>query len=286
MAKQKRRIYCKFCDYFCYTPEDFVSHLEKHHDEMIPEDMTPWQFSYYLRTGKTYSNCIICKKQTSWNEKTHKYNRFCTNPKCKEKYREVFKNRMVGKYGKTHLLNDPEQQKKMLANRKISGEYLWRDRVTKTTYTGSYEKNFLEFLDQIMNFDPSDIMAPSPHTYFYEYEGEKHFYIPDFFIPSLDLEIEIKDGGDNENKHPKIQAVDKVKEKLKDEVMLKNHFNYIKITNQNHEKFFEYLNRAKENFCEKNEKPIYMIEKSLMLEDLNELYTESFKNEVNEVKEK
>lgn len=275
MAKQKRRIYCKFCDYFCYTPEDYVSHLEKHHDEMIPEDMTPWQFSYYLRTGKSKGSCIMCKKDTEWNEKTHKYNRFCKNPKCKEKYRDIFKDRMIGKYGKTHLLNDPEQQKKMLANRKISGEYTWRDHITKTTYTGSYEKNFLMFLDEIMNFDPSDIMAPSPHTYFYEYEGEKHFYIPDFFIPSLDLEIEIKDGGDNANMHPKIQAVDKVKEKLKDDVMLKNHFNYIKVTNQNHEKFFEYLNKAKEQFYDKIERPIYMLESELSLDDLNVLYTES-----------
>ena len=242
--------------------------------------MTPWQFSYYLRTGKTHGDCIMCKKDTAWNEKTHKYERFCPNPKCKEKYRDIFKNRMIGKYGKVHLLNDPEQQKKMLANRKISGEYIWRDHITKTTYTGSYEKSFLEFLDEIMNFNPLDIMAPSPHTYFYEYEGEKHFYIPDFFIPSLDLEIEIKDGGDNANKHPKIQAVDKVKEKLKDDVMLKNHFNYIKITNQNNEKFFEFLNKAKEQYFEKVEKPIYMIESELTLDILNEIYTETPRQEL------
>ena len=276
MGKQRRRIYCKFCDYFCYTPDDYVSHLEKYHDEMISPDMTPWQFSYYLRTGKTHGNCIICKKETSWNEVTHKYNRFCDNPKCKEKYREVFKNRMVGKYGRTHLLNDPEQQKKMLANRKISGVYLWRDHVTETTYTGSYEKSFLEFLDRIMNFDPNDILSPSPHTYYYEYEGQKHFYIPDFFIPSLNLEIEIKDGGDNMNQHPKIQAVDRVKEKLKDDVMTKNTFNYIKIVNKDNTKFLDYLNKAKEQFMEKIEKPIYMVErKELTLDDLNELYTEN-----------
>lgn len=259
MAKQKRRIYCKFCDYFCYEPEDYVSHLEKHHDEMIPPDMTPWQFSYYLRTGKTHGNCVVCKGKTTWNENTHKYNRFCEKERCKEIYRETFKKRMIGKYGKTTLLNDPEQQKKMLANRKISGEYTWRDHVHKSTYTGNYEKSFLEFLDQVMDFNPEDVMAPSPHTYYYEYEGKKHFYIPDFFIPSLDLEIEIKDGGDNENKHPKIQAVDKVKEQLKDDVMLKNKFNYIKITNMNNELFLQYLAKAKEQFFDKVEKPIYMI---------------------------
>ena len=278
MAKQKRRIYCRFCDFFCYTPEDFVSHLEKHHDEMIPEDMDGWQFSYYLRTGKTHGNCVMCKKPTTWNNKTHKYNRFCNNPKCKEKYREIFKKRMIGRYGKTTLLNDPEQQKKMLANRKISGKYLWRDHVHETPYTGSYEKNFLEFLDVILNFDPEDVMAPSPHTYYYIYQGEKHFYIPDFFIPSLGLEIEIKDGGDNANKHPKIQAVDKVKEKLKDEVMTKNHFSYIKIVNKENEKFLSFLNQAKENYFNDKHNPIYMTEKELTLDDLNDMYMSIFEN--------
>lgn len=276
MAKQKRRIYCKFCDFFCYDADDFVSHLERHHEEMIPEDMTPWQFFYYLKTGKTHGTCIVCKGNTSWNEKTHKYNRFCDKKQCKDTYREMFKNRMIGKYGRTTLLNDPEQQKKMLANRKISGEYIWRDHVHKTLYTGSYEKSFLEFLDEVMNFDPNDVMAPSPHTYWYEYNGKKHFYIPDFFIPSLNLEIEIKDGGDNMNHHPKIQAVDKVKESLKDDVMKKNEFNYIKIVNKENEKFLEYLENAKNNAFEKKPKPIFMIEKQedLSLEDLNKLYTE------------
>ena len=256
----KRRIYCKFCNYFCYSPDDFVSHLEKKHDELIPKDQTPWQFSYFLRTGKNHGSCIICHKDTKWNEKTHKYNRFCDNPKCKEKYREIFKNRMIGKYGKTHLLNDPEQQKKMLSHRKISGEYIWRDHIHKSLYTGTYEESFLEFLDEVMNFDPADIMCPSPHTYYYEYDGKRHFYIPDFFIPSLQLEIEIKDGGDNPNMHHKIQDVDKVKEKLKDDVMKSNQFNYLKITNKDNKKFLDYLILAKEQNEDKNEKPIFMVE--------------------------
>ena len=283
MAKQRRRIYCKFCDFFCYEADDYVSHLEKHHDEMIPEDMTPWQFSYYLRTGKTHGNCVICKGKTSWNEKTHKYNRLCGKQKCTDAYKKIFQNRMIGKYGKTTLLNDPEQQKKMLANRKISGEYTWRDHVHKSTYTGSYEKSFLEFLDQILNFDPTDVMTPSPHTYWYEYEGKKHFYIPDMFIPSLELEIEIKDGGDNANKHPKIQAVDKVKEALKDEVMMKNQFNYIKIVNKENDKFLDFLDTAKEQVFNKVQKPIYMTEKEISLDDLNEIYTESLFTESEDI---
>lgn len=282
MAKYKRRIYCKFCDYFCYDPDDYASHLEKHHDELIPVGMSAWQFSYYLRTNKTHGNCIICHAETSWNEKTHKYNRFCPNPKCKEKYREVFKKRMIGKYGKTTLLNDPEQQRKMLAGRRISGKYLWRDHVHETSYTGSYEKDFLMFLDRILEFLPSDIMAPSPHTYYYMYKNEKHFYIPDFFIPSLDLEIEIKDGGDNPNLHHKIQDVDKVKEKCKDEVMTKNHFNYVKIVNKDYKPFFKMLEKLKENFFDstKKDQSVTILEQAsdVIYEDNMDVQTLYYKN--------
>lgn len=272
----KRRIYCKFCDYFCYDPDDYASHLEKKHFESIPKNMTPDQFAYYLRTGKDHGNCIICKNNTSWNKITHKYNRFCDNPKCKERYREIFKKRMIGKYGKTTLLDDPEQQKKMLANRKISGKYLWRDHVHEFTYTGSYEKSFLEFLDRVMNFDADDLMAPSPHTYWYEYNGNKHFYIPDFYIPSLNLEIEIKDGGDNPNMHHKIQDVDKVKEQAKDDIMMNNETNYIKIVNKKNEDFLKYLSMAKDNKINNKGTYIHLVENTdtLTIDDLNKIYTE------------
>ena len=42
-------------------------------------------------------------------------------------YREQFKKRMIDKYGRVHLLNDPEQQRKMLQNRKISGYVEFKD---------------------------------------------------------------------------------------------------------------------------------------------------------------
>jgi len=237
-----------------------VAHIESKHEEMIPPDMTTWQFFYYLRTGKKNGSCVICHKPTKWNEKTHKYNRFCGNPQCKEKYKETFNKRMIGKYGKTSLANDPDHQRKMLAHRKISGTYTWRDRVHTSTYTGSFEKSFLEFLDTVLDFDPEDVMSPSPHTYYYEYNGEKHFYIPDFFIPSLNLEVEIKDGGSNPNTHHKIQDVDKVKEKLKDAVMKsnKNTFNYVKIEDKNHVKFLNYLLVAKQKFLNDEVEKIFM----------------------------
>lgn len=257
--KPKKPIRCKFCDKYNSDVDMYVTHIERVHNNLIPPDMTPYQFYYMTKTGRTQGNCVVCKKPTTWNENTHKYNRFCNNPRCKEKYKEEFRKRMISKYGKVSLLNDPEQQRKMLAQRKISGQYVWSNHEGSVTYTGSYELDFLEFLDNCLNYNYTDIMAPSPHTYYYEYEGEKKFYIPDFFIPSINVEIEIKDGGNNPNKHHKIQEVDKVKEHLKDEVMKTGVFHYVKIVNKENERFLDFLYKLRKNEENGIKKPIIMI---------------------------
>ncbi|WP_304576680.1 hypothetical protein [Romboutsia ilealis] len=240
---------CKICREKYKSLEGLYSHIEEEHEELIPKDMSVEQYYYFMKTGKSHGNCVMCKGATKWNESTQKYHRFCSNPKCKEKYKEEFKKRMIGKHGKVHLLNDPEQQKKMLANRSISGEYTWSNNIHKIQYTGSYELDFLKNMDLFFNWDPEDIIMPSPHTYYYEYEGQEKFYIPDVFIPSLGLEIEIKDGGDNPNNHHKIQAVDKVKEKKKDDVLTsQKSFHYIKIINKNYSNLIVFLHEMKSEF--------------------------------------
>ncbi len=251
---------CKFCDFKTDDVEELSLHIEKKHADTIPPGMDAFQFIYFLRTGKNHGTCVMCKGDTEWNHRTRKYSRFCTDPKCKEKYTKEFNKRMIGKYGKIRLLDDPEHQRKMLKARSISGTYVWSDGTPKD-YTGTYELSFLKFLDMVLDFDSSDVMSPSPHTYYYIYEGKQHFYIPDVYIPSLNLEIEIKDGGNNVNTHHKIQAVDKVKEKLKDEVMSsnKNNFNYIKIVDKQNAKLFKYLEIAKEQSMQGIDKPIIMI---------------------------
>ena len=258
-------IKCTICNDKFNHIEDLYQHLEDEHNGLIPKNFTSSQYFYFLKTGKDKGRCIICKKPTKWCNVTNKYKRFCENPKCKDIYREIFKKRMIGKYGKIHLLSNPEQQKKMLANRKISGEYIWSDGAKKT-YTGSYELDLLKFLDIFLQFDSDDVMTPSPHVYYYEYEGEEKFYIPDAFIASLGLEIEVKDGGDNENKHGKIQAVDKVKERLKDKVLMsQTTFSYIKVTNKNYDSIFEFLKQAKDRYIESNgedNRPIFVLMES------------------------
>ena len=271
---------CQICGKKYTELSSLYYHIESIHREMIPKDMSVQQYYYYMKTGKTNGNCVMCKHPTTWNEKTNKYNRFCSNPKCKEEYSKIMKSRMIAKYGKAHLLNDPNKQREMLANRSISGVYEWRDGKTETTYTGSYELDFLKTMDDFFEWDPSDIMMPSPHTYTYKYEGEDKFYIPDVFIPSLNLEIEIKDGGDNPNNHHKIQAVDKEKEKLKDEVLMsQKNFHYVKLTNKNFTNFFDFMKEYKkgfEKFGDENKIPrIFKVEDIRTKPDVNVLKEET-----------
>jgi hypothetical protein len=232
----------------------FTRHMELMHPNIIPNGWSGARFYYYVITGKDHGSCIVCKHDTEWNEASQKYNRFCNNPKCKEKYRNVFKSRMIQKYGKVHLLNDANKQREMLKARHISGSYTFSDK-TKVDYVGSYELDFLKMMDTFLHWPSSDIMGPSPHTYSYDYknpndkgnEGTK-FYIPDFFIPSLCLEIEIKE---NTTHHPKILEIDKVKEACKDELMKTiPGINYLKLVDKDYAPFFALLLQLKDDFKE------------------------------------
>lgn len=260
-----KKFKCPFCDETTTELEGMHEHIEDEHDSNLPSGVSINEFYYSYRTGKTHGNCVECRQETKWNPNTNKFNRFCGRPECKEAYVDKVRQRMIGKYGTTTLLNDPEHQKKMLKNRSISGTYRWSDGKHETDYTGSYELDFLKFLDVFLEFDPADVIMPSPHTYYYEYEKKKHFYIPDAFIPSLNLEIEIKDGGTNPNMHHKIQAVDKVKESLKDEVMTsQKERSYVKVLDKDYSTFAQFLLMKKEEFAAngETEKPIFILDKT------------------------
>lgn len=254
---QKVKSYkCPSCGMKYKSLTTWGNHVSVHHPECIPQGWSYARYYYYILTGKKNGSCIVCKQETDWNEATQKYERFCKNPECKAKYREMFKNRMMKKYGKTTLLNDPEQQRKMLANRRISGKYTFMNGV-QVGYVGTYEKDFLVMLNTFLQFDPNDLMMPSPHTYEYNYKNPndkehegKHFFIPDAYIPSLNLEIEIKQ---STNTHPKLLRIDKVKELQKDELMKSiPTVNYIKIVDKDYAEFFDLIQKLSSN-VEKSE---------------------------------
>jgi hypothetical protein len=200
--------------------------------------LSPAHFYFNMRNHKTGGTCIVCGKPTKFNESTEKYSRICSAA-CQKKYREQFKDRMKTKYGHEHLLDSPNQQKKMLAARKISGTYTWKSGY-KHTYTGSYEKNFLEFLEHFMSWkNPEDVFAPAPDVFHYKYKNQDKFYIPDFYITSLDLYVEIKS---TDNKHYRLR--DLAQEEVKDSTMSGR--NFIKVSENDFQSFIDYLMKAKE----------------------------------------
>lgn len=249
-AKKDKVQTCPLCKKKFKNKESLVSHIDRVHKSQRPNGWSASRYENFLRTGKTEGKCVICGKSTNWNESTWKYNRICNSPKCKEELAKKAKKNMIAKYGKPHLLDDPDMQRKMIYSKRTSGEYRWSSDEShkyKFMYASNDEKSFLQMLDVFLNFEPNDVYSPSPNTYVYKYNDEEHQYIPDMYIPSLNLEVEIKEPKDNQNMHPKIQAVDKVKEELKDEMMqsLPN-VNYIKINGNDYSEFFALLSYLKD----------------------------------------
>lgn len=224
--------------YKCPYCEDRVerdkmpSHIEKKHKDMIPEGYTASRVAFNTVNKKSSGHCIICRNETDWNEDKCRYERLCNNPACKKAYVKMTEDRLKARRGvtKSEMLNNPEFQNKMLKGRSISGTYKFTDG-GKIDYVGSYEKNFLEFMDKFLHVKSSDIEAPGPTVEYY-YEGKKHFWITDFYYIPYNLVLDIKDGGNNPNKRemPEYRAKQKAKEKaIADSKM----YNYIRLTDNN-----------------------------------------------------
>jgi hypothetical protein len=213
-------------------------HVELVHHEEIPENMTVKQFCFNKRRGKDYQLCQICKtNHTDWNEKTGRYNPICNDPVCHKKMRDKFLSNYKNKNGKDHDASDPDYQKKMLHNRKTSGLYEFKDG-KKVPYASKYERDFLEFWERDLKLQSSTIDECSIYFH-YMWEGKKRMYIPDYYSPDFNLIIEIKA---SDNKHPKILAVDKQTELLKDKAVIDSKsYNYIKIMDMNYEDLTELI---------------------------------------------
>ena len=232
MSTSKRVIKykCPYCEER-YTKVDLVPHVGEVHEDYIPEGYTPLRvvFDYINKKPANYNGrCTECGGPTGWDENKGRYNRQCSNPKCRESYIKKFEKNMKDKLGVTRISSTPEGQEKMLANRKISGKYKFQDGGERT-YTGKYEKATLEFLDKVMNCSSADVITPGP-VIEYTYKKQKHFYISDMYYQPYNLVIEVKDGGDNPNNRDMKEYREKQIEK--ERAIIKNtDYNYIRLTN-------------------------------------------------------
>lgn len=229
-----RKYKCPFCSK-SFVRDKLSAHISKTHSDMIDEDheYTADRIVFDICNHKEpigggHSNCRICKKPTKWNQDLVRYDAYCSK-ECKNKARELYKENMLRVRGTYNLLEDPEwQETKMLANRKITDKYRWSDGTYKT-YVGSYEKKFLEFCDNVLKIDSSDLVTPGPKIE-YEFHGEKHTWITDAIYLPYKLVFDIKDGGDNKNNRsmPEYREKQIQKEKF---ITDQGQYNYIRLTN-------------------------------------------------------
>lgn len=256
---------CPFCDRKYVQEDALYNHIdEKHYDDCcgLPPAQIYFNFTNRYALTKANGRSVISGKPTAWNPVTKRYERFL--PSEKEQYRQLFIDRMR-RAGKENIMNDMMHQKEMLANRKISGKYVWHDG-TVFTYTGSYEKKFLTYLDVMLQFPSSDIVAPAPQIFTYTFEGVEHSHIPDFYITSLNLIINIKSA---ENKGYRLRDLER--ERAEDKAIEKTTYNYIKLYDNDFSKFLPAVEEIRDSMNNNSEKKIIIESSSITSDCENEL---------------
>ena len=257
-SKYEKKYKCPLCGQH-YTRQDMIKHVEKNHEDELPEGYTPIHYVFDIVNKKDHGNCVICHKVTNWNPTLARYDRFCSI-ECKNKYTKEAKARMVKVYGKEHLLDDPDHQKKMIGNRGISGTYHFTSG-GELSYTGSYEKKALEFMDRVLEYKVTDIETPGP-VIPYMYKGVKHFWITDIFIPVYELCIDVKDGGEHPNNRDMKEYREKqiAKEKA---IAEQGRYNYLRLTDNNFAQLLSMLAELKMQLWDNDPNKIIRINENM-----------------------
>lgn len=264
----QKKYKCPYCDKRFVRAKLHI-HIQNEHEDLIPEGYTALRVAFNTINHKTEGHCIMCGAVTDWNEDKGRYERLCNNPKCHEAYKKMVAERTKKKYGTERLQTDPEYaeyvQRKALAGRKMHGEYKFADGGV-IEYFGSYEKKFLQFMDQVMHCKSEDILAPAPSIK-YMYNGEQHLYIPDFYYIPYNLIIEIKDGGSNPNNHPHRTGEDELKLRCKEEAIKQlNEFSYVRVVNNDFGQVLSIMAVLKYNMAHRYKDPVVKVNESTLLE--------------------
>lgn len=244
-GKNVKRYKCPYCEKRVERNQ-LQYHIGKDHQDMIPQGYTAARVAFNYLNKKTEGHCIICGGVTDWNEDKKRYERLCNKPACKKKYVKMTEDRLKKARGvtKKEMMSDPQHQDMMLKNRSISGIYKFEDG-GKVPYVGSYEKNFLEFMDQYLHVSSIDIQAPGP-TIEYYFEGKKHFWITDFYYTPYNLVFDIKDGGSNPNKRQMDEY--RAKQRNKEAAIIdQGEYNYLRLTDNKFDQLIEIMMDLKDS---------------------------------------
>lgn len=264
---------CPFCN-SRYTRVDLVNHIDEEHQDELPKEFTAFRyvFNYVNKKPINYhGKCTECGGPTTWDENKGRYNRQCDKKSCHDSYVKKFEDNMTRTKGTTRISKTAEGQVKMLANRAISGTYKFSNGKEKT-YTGSYELKALEFMDQVMNINPDDLMAPGPILQ-YSLDGKTHIYITDFYYQPYNLIIEVKDGGDNPNKRnmPEYRAKQIAKENF---IIKETDYNYLRLTNNSLNQLLSIFMELKMNMIDDNKERVIRVNESMNINENNSISEE------------
>lgn len=274
-AVSEKKYKCPYCE-SRITRKEMCHHIENRHEDIIPQGMSPMQvaFNTVNKKQENYGYCIMCHSHTKWNEDKARYDRLCGSKKCHDDYVKLCADRLKKAKGitKQEMLSDPAFQDKMLKNRSISGTYKFTDGGS-IGYVGSYEKNFLEFMDKVLKIKSEDIEGPGP-TIKYMYKGKEHFWITDYIYKPYNLVFDIKDGGSNPNNRDMKEYREKqdAKEKAIAKLGL---YNYCRLTDNDFSQLLTIMLELKESLLEVDEnnmksfKPIIRINEDAIYSAIN-----------------
>jgi len=237
MARKKKKKYrCPDCPISYTAPSYLYDHVKKIHEDLIPDGVSVKQYVFNRRNNKTHGSCTICKKETKWNEELIRYERFCSDD-CKKEARRRFMKNAKKRLGTSNPAADPEHQMKAIKGRGYSGEYKFKDGGV-VGYSSSYELDFLKMLDEDMKF-PSKEVEQCDIIFWIHFNGKKHFHIPDFYLPSFKLIVNIKTF---ENKNSNIQTTAKLRQQLSDKAIIDDgSYHYILILDKDYTSFINLI---------------------------------------------
>jgi len=163
---------------------------------------------------------------------------------CMERYgvtsplkSDIIQDRMIStcvhRYGVSNPSQYPEFSRKALGSLFRTKPYtLPSGRIVKLL---GYEPQFLDYVFDNKIFSEDEIEYSPARVEYIGFDNKKHYYFPDFYISKINLLIEIK------SKWTETQDKNLL---LKERACIRNGFNYIRITNNNFDRFCDYVTKS------------------------------------------